>query len=155
MLLDPVDHPDLAAVLAHVLRDLTAPAPDARTAMRIRQRLRARVAVDAGADHDWGPLLPGAQYRVLHDDGRTFGWLLTMAAGTRLPVHAHDDGDEECLVLAGSVIAQGVRLRAGDYQVARRHSVHDDVWCDEDALVYLRSASSRRPHLATLRAQAG
>lgn len=140
--------------LTQTLLDCDGPAPDARTAKRLKQRLLARVALAAADDTTWGPLFPGAAYRVLHDDGRSFGWLLRMKAGTRLPEHTHDDGDEECLVLEGSVIAQGTRLAVGDYQNARRGSVHDDVWCDEDCLVYLRSASSRRAPLARLRAQA-
>jgi quercetin dioxygenase-like cupin family protein len=139
--------------LTRTLLDLDEAAPlSAGAAQRIKQRLLARVAFDADVDaapphaddRRWGPLFDGAHYRVLHDDGRTFGWLLRMRAGTRLPQHAHDDGDEECLVLEGSVIAQGTRLRVGDYQVARRHSVHDDVYCDEDCLIYLRSGSARR-----------
>lgn len=138
--------------LTRTLLDLDEAAPlSAGAAQRIKQRLLARVAFDADVDaaphaddRRWGPLFDGAHYRVLHDDGRTFGWLLRMRAGTRLPQHAHGDGDEECLVLEGSVIAQGTRLRVGDYQVARRHSVHDDVYCDEDCLIYLRSGSARR-----------
>jgi hypothetical protein len=128
--------------------------PDTATAGRIKRRVLARVAMLASDDRKWGPLGDGIAYRVLHDDGRTFGWLMNMTAGTRLPVHSHDDGDEECLVISGSVIAQGERLCTGDYQVALRHSVHDDVWCDEDALIYLRSASSQRPYLLKQRSAA-
>lgn len=150
-----MDEPaDDDAALARLLLDLHAPSPEARTAERIKRRLLTRAAFDAADDRRWGPLFEGASYRVLHDDGRTFGWLMRMKAGTRLPTHAHDDGDEECLVLEGSVIAQDTRLGVGDYQVARRASVHDDVWCDEDALVYLRSASWQRARLNQLRTSA-
>ena len=139
--------------LASLLLGLAPLAPDADSAERIRRRVLARVAVLAGDDCEWGPLGDGIAYRVLHDDGRTFGWLMRMAAGTRLPKHSHDDGDEECLVLSGSMIAQGERLGAGDYQVALRHSVHDDVWCGEDALIYLRSATAQRALMSGVRAR--
>jgi anti-sigma factor ChrR (cupin superfamily) len=128
------------------LLEALAPEAPAR-ADRIRRRLLARTACDAGAARGldrtagWRPFVAGAEKKILFDDGRTMTWLVRMAPGAALPAHRHDEGDEECLVLEGSVVVDGVRHGPGDYTLALCGSEHRSVWTDTGALFLLRSPS--------------
>jgi len=69
------------------------------------------------ADTDWIPApLPGLDYKVLHrDDARGYTTrLLRFAPGSTYPAHRHG-ATEEVFIVAGSVVLNGVTLRAGDY----------------------------------------
>lgn len=145
--------------------------PDASLSMeaqeRIKQQLMAKIAAttsvsgiasmspavsaapirDLRRDEGWVPLGKRVQVKVLHDDGRSFSWLLKLLPGGRLPVHDHADGAEECIVMEGRLRINGVEFYAGDFQIAMPGSVHDEVASDEGCLVYLRSPSSRKKDL--------
>lgn len=127
----PPDDPAWKGLLAGI----PAVAPPAR----VRAALLARIAEPppAGftfafaADAEFAPVphAPGVSARVLHVDeaaGR-FTCILKMAPGARYPAHRHD-GPEECVVLAGSIVVGGVRLRAGDYQRAAADTDHVEQW---------------------------
>ncbi len=69
------------------------------------------------ADTGWIPApLPGLDYKVLHrDDARGYTTrLLRFAPGSTYPAHRHG-ATEEVFIVAGSVLLNGVMLRAGDY----------------------------------------
>ena len=69
------------------------------------------------ADAEWIPTpLPGLDYKLLHrDDGRGYTTrLLRFAPGSTYPAHRHG-AVEEVFIVAGSVVLNGVTLRAGDY----------------------------------------
>jgi anti-sigma factor ChrR (cupin superfamily) len=121
-----------------------APMPDA-----VRERLRARileraagirvVRADAG---EWIPLLPGISIKRLRSDRerRSETNLWRLDAGAIIPEHDHHD-DEECLVLEGSIIQDGVEYRAGDYLHARAGSRHVPLRTPHGALLLIRSQS--------------
>ncbi|MFI5119814.1 MAG: cupin domain-containing protein [Thermoanaerobaculia bacterium] len=69
------------------------------------------------ADTEWIPApIPGLDYKVLHrDDARGYTTrLLRFAPGSTYPAH-HHGATEEVFIVAGSVVLNGVTLRAGDY----------------------------------------
>jgi ChrR Cupin-like domain len=69
------------------------------------------------ADTEWIPApLPGLDYKLLHrDDARGYTTrLLRFAPGSTYPAHRHG-AIEEVFLVAGSVVLNGVMLRAGDY----------------------------------------
>jgi len=69
------------------------------------------------ADTEWIPApLPGLDYKVLHrDDARGYTTrLLRFAPGSTYPAHRHG-ATEEVFIVSGSVVLNGVTLRAGDY----------------------------------------
>ena len=69
------------------------------------------------ADAEWIPTpLPGLDTKLLHrDDARGYTTrLLRFAPGSTYPAHRHG-ATEEVFIVAGSVVLNGVTLRAGDY----------------------------------------
>jgi quercetin dioxygenase-like cupin family protein len=69
------------------------------------------------ADVPWMPAAPpGLDFKVLHrDDARGYTTrLLRFAPGSSYPSHRHG-GVEEVFIVSGSVVLNGVTLRAGDY----------------------------------------
>lgn len=69
------------------------------------------------ADTEWIPTsLPGLDTKLLHrDDARGYTTrLLRFAPGSTYPAHRHG-ATEEVFIVAGSVVLNGVTLRAGDY----------------------------------------
>ncbi len=98
-------------------------------------------------DEGWVKLAKNMQVKVLHDDGVSLSWLLKLLPGGGLPVHDHADGEEECMVLEGSLRINGEDFIAGDYQIALPGLVHHEVSSEHGSLVYLRSPSSRRKDL--------
>ncbi|HEU0204790.1 MAG TPA: cupin domain-containing protein [Burkholderiaceae bacterium] len=138
-------------VEAMLLDSAQGTAPPAEVAARIKHRVLARVAgegaqaplVEILRADGWKPFVPGAEMKVLHDDGTTMSWLVRLAPGGRLPPHDHDAGPEECLMIEGELIVNGVRYGAGDYSIAARGSRHDEVRSETGALFFLRSPSWR------------
>lgn len=128
------------------LLEALAPEAPARADL-IRRRLLVRIASDAHAARSlertagWLPFVAGAEKKILFDDGRTMTWLVKMAPGAALPAHRHDEGDEECLVLEGTVLVNDVIYEPGDYALALRGSEHRSVRTDTGALFLLRSPS--------------
>jgi anti-sigma factor ChrR (cupin superfamily) len=62
--------------------------------------------------------------------------LLDVAPGSRFPAH-HHDGDEECYVISGSLMACGRRLGPGDFHHADGDTDHGELWTDEGCRVML------------------
>ncbi len=120
-----------------------APSPQLRAAVlaRVAREVRDGEAIVTTRSHeDWKPFAPGVEAKVLRDDGRTRTWLARMQAGATLPAHDHP-GDEECLVVEGSVILGDVLMRAGDYQIARKGTSHGEIRCPGGCVLMLRSPS--------------
>ena len=76
------------------------------------------VVVRAGG-HPWLAFLPGVKLQPLRVDrvARTQTSLWRLDAGATIPPHDHT-GEEECLVLEGSVDFEGKLYAAGDYLLA-------------------------------------
>ncbi len=69
------------------------------------------------AEAEWIPTaLPGLEFKLLHrDDARGCTTrLLRFAPGSTYPAHRHG-ATEEVFIVSGSVVLNGVMLRAGDY----------------------------------------
>ena len=120
-----------------------APSPGLRAQVmeRIAQDVRNRKAIVTTRSHeDWVPFAPGVESKVLNDDGKTQTWLARLQAGATLPAHYHF-GDEECMVVEGSVLLGDVLMQAGDYQIARKGSSHGEIRCPTGCVLMLRSPS--------------
>ena len=101
----------------------------------VRERLRARVLerangiqvvrADAGI---WSQVLPGISIKRLRADAATRSEtnLWRLGPGAVIPEHQHAD-DEECLVVEGSIIQDGIEYHAGDYLHASAGSRHSGV----------------------------
>lgn len=124
-------------------------APDAEVAARIRRRVRARLEDTASIitirrNAEWKSFFPGAERKVLFDDGVTISWLLRLAPGIRLPKHEHDAGPEECLVLEGDMWHEGECYQPGDYVIALQGSTHQETHTESGAVLFFRTPSARR-----------
>jgi quercetin dioxygenase-like cupin family protein len=86
---------------------------------------------------------PGISLRMLHlnRDDKKFTALMKMEPGARYPSH-HHDGDEECLVLEGSLMVGDHLMEAGDYQYCSAESDHVDQWTETGALLYVTAPLS-------------
>ena len=71
--------------------------------------------------------------------------LFRLAPGACLPAHDHDEGEEQCLVVAGDVWLDDAHYAAGDWQVAQRGTRHGAVRTDGGCLLFIRSAFTRSP----------
>jgi quercetin dioxygenase-like cupin family protein len=81
------------------------------------RRILPGVSAVLVADVPWMPAaLPGLDFKVLHrDDARGYTTrLLRFAPGSTYPSHRHG-ATEEVFIVSGSVVLNGVTLRAGDY----------------------------------------
>jgi anti-sigma factor ChrR (cupin superfamily) len=137
-----------AAVTALLLA-VAPEAPDAEVAARIRRRVRVRLDDTASIitlrrDAGWKSFFPGAERKVLFDDGITLSWLMRLSPGVRLPKHEHDAGPEECLVLEGDMWHEGECYVAGDYIVALQGSTHQETHTESGAVLFFRTPSARR-----------
>jgi anti-sigma factor ChrR (cupin superfamily) len=129
-----------------MLSDVAPQAPGVATAARLKRNVLRRIAAPPLAvlrEAAWRPFVAGTEIKVLFDDGVQRSWLVRMQAGSELPPHAHDEGDEECVVLEGEVWVNGLRYVPGDYTVALRGSMHHSVRTITGALFFLRSPSPR------------
>ncbi len=79
-------------------------------------------------DGTWKPLAPGIETKTLwrnQSTGRRV-FLLRMQPGAIMPEHEHS-GDEECMVLEGDMLVNGVAFGPGDFQVGYAGSHHPHV----------------------------
>lgn len=79
------------------------------------------------SDAGWEAIgIPGIEVKPLSVDAesRKATMLIRMAPGTSYPRHRHA-AREECFVLRGELRVGNKQLRAGDFQVADRDSIHD------------------------------
>ena len=124
----PDDAPLLVA-LAGLLPD-QLPVEEAR--LRLRNSILARasgVTVHAQrlAEGTWLTLLPGVQVKTLRSDAQTQTTLWRVQPGCTVPGHVHSH-EEECLILEGSIIHDGVEYFPGDFLLAlpgERHRVFE------------------------------
>ena len=68
--------------------------------------------------------------------------MLRFAPGGVLPAHDHAD-DEECVMIEGEIFIAGVRLVAGDWQIAPKGRPHPPLTSPRGGIVYIRSAVRR------------
>jgi quercetin dioxygenase-like cupin family protein len=95
--------------------------------------------VAKSSEREWVPTpYPGidrALFRNNDQGGRSS--VVRLAGGTRFPRHAHH-GNEEVVVLSGTVRIGGVELAAGDYLFTQPGEEHDVVAVSE-AIIFVSS----------------
>lgn len=131
----------LAAALAGLLPD-DPPPPDAARALRARildAARQSRTRVVRAEDGEWEAFLPGVAVKTLRKDPhtRTQTSLWRIEPGAAIPPHPHAI-EEECLVLTGAVVHDGVEYRAGDYLLAAAGERHKMFTCPGGATLLIR-----------------
>lgn len=130
-------------LLASKLDPLTR---DRKAAMKDRILARAQVATERkpaiitipASDDGWVEALPKIHIKQVYTDGTAESYLVRLDPGARAPAHGHP-GDEECVVLEGSIrYVGGSTLNAGDYEAVLAGARHSELVSDTGALVYLR-----------------
>jgi anti-sigma factor ChrR (cupin superfamily) len=136
------------AMLADVAGREIEPAVGARIKARVFERIGKTEQlsapgrpgfIDVLAEAGWQVLAPGVEMKVLFEDQTARSWMVRLQAGSELPPHEHDEGQEECLVLEGDVWLDDRQYGPGDYQIAQRGTWHGRVRSDGGCLLFLRS----------------
>jgi anti-sigma factor ChrR (cupin superfamily) len=124
----PREHDDL--LLAALAGLLPEQEPAAVAKSRIRAEILSRVKqpgtiITRAGEGAWQALLPGVQVKTLRSNpvAGTQTTLWRLQPGARIPPHPHHH-DEECLVLEGSIIQDGIEYLPGDYLLAQAGSTH-------------------------------
>lgn len=87
---------------------------------------------------DWQVLLPGVRMKMLHAEpppGR-HRYLVQMDPGARAPPHAHV-AVEECVMLGGELVINGLALTAGDFHMVPAGIEHPELRSPNGALFYI------------------
>lgn len=153
---DAKDEALLAAALAGLLPP-ERPAPETAGALRDRVLAAARegrtqvVRADEG---EWQAFVPGIRVKLLRQDprSRTQTSLWRIDPGAMIPPHSHV-AEEECLVLEGAIVHDGIRYAAGDFLLAAPGARHHAFTSPEGALLLIRGESLPDP--ARVRAALG
>lgn len=115
-------------------------APPPQLLANIEAVLDAEAAIDAYATNsrleqgEWQPVRPGVWRKRLWDD-RT--WLGRVEPGHAFAPHHHDQV-EHCLVLAGSMVVDGVEFGPGDYHAPVAGSDHGTLTTPGGLLLLIR-----------------
>ncbi len=119
------------------------PAPEAAAALRARilaDARRMRTQVVRADEGEWKPFVPGIRIKTLRRDEveGTQTSLWRIEPGAAVPPHPHTR-EEECLVLEGSVIHDGVEYFPGDFLLAPPGERHKPFVAPNGALLMIRS----------------
>jgi anti-sigma factor ChrR (cupin superfamily) len=96
------------------------------------------------AETEWqSASLPGLDYKLLHrDDANGYTTrLLRFAPGSTYPAHRHG-GTEEVFIVAGSVVLNGVTLRAGDYCRSEAGTSETEAYSAEGGMAIIVSSDA-------------
>lgn len=153
----PQDNDTLLAALAGLVPE-QSPAPEASAALRARilaDARRMRTQVTRADEGQWVPFVPGIRIKTLRRDEaegtQTSLWRLD--PGAVVPPHPHTR-EEECMVMEGSVVHDGVEYFAGDFLLAPVGERHHPFVAPNGALLLIRSELLPDPEkLARLAAQ--
>lgn len=90
----------------------------------------------------WTEMAPGVMCTILYEDpvAKRRSMLVRALPGAIYQSHDHEAGYEECLVLEGDLIMEGVTLRAGDFHLAPQGSSHPAATTVSGCLLYLSAA---------------
>ena len=88
---------------------------------------------------EWKPLLPGIHIKTLRIDRErgTQTTLWRLDPGARVPPHPHSH-EEECLVIEGSIVQNGIEYFPGDYLLADTGEKHATFDSPRGALFLIR-----------------
>lgn len=132
-------------VAAAIAGEVRAPALSAER----RQAMRARVLAAAATpgtrvlraeEGEWVEFVHGIRIKTLRrdEDAGTQTSLWRLEPGAKVPPHSHKH-EEECLVLEGSIIHDGVHYHAGDFLHALPKARHKPFESPDGALLMIRS----------------
>ncbi len=92
---------------------------------------------------EWIEAMPGAQFKVLHDDGNgldgLLSYLIKLEPGVSMKGHNHPF-DEECLMLEGDLTLGEHTLNKGDFHFANAGVPHGDVSTQNGCIAFIRGA---------------
>ena len=134
---------DDALLLAALAGALPEQLPDEAVRLRLRKQLLDRAAAPVGmkvlrADEgEWVTLLPGVLVKTLRQDATSQTTLWRVLAGASVPAHVHS-AQEECLVLEGSIVHDGIEYFAGDFLLAEPGDRHCRFETPRGALFMIR-----------------
>ncbi|MGL6209943.1 MAG: cupin domain-containing protein [Paracoccaceae bacterium] len=123
--------------LEHRLAPLLGLLPDVRPSDGLFARIAAKIGaqpapvgshVMRATDGSWHPLCEGIETKTLWHNaeiGRKV-MLVRIQPGAILPEHTHS-GDEECMVLEGDMVVDGVSFGPGDFQVSLVNTRHPTI----------------------------
>lgn len=94
----------------------------------------------------WREILPGVSTKLLHRDpvAARQSYLVQMTPGAVLPAHLHSEV-EECVVLEGALVVNGMRMEKGDFQMVPAGVAHPTMYAPEGALFFIRGELSLKP----------
>ncbi|WP_374690867.1 cupin domain-containing protein [Accumulibacter sp.] len=85
----------------------------------------------------WEPIADGVEQKILWRAGDVVSRFYRLAAGSRLPAHAHDC-DEEWMMFSGDAYLGDLLLQAGEFHVAPAGSAHGEISSEHGALAFVR-----------------
>ena len=92
---------------------------------------------------EWIEVFPGAQYKVLHDDGNgtdgLLSYLIKLEPGVEMDGHNHPF-DEECLMLEGDLTLGDITLNKGDFHYAAAGVTHGHLSTQNGCMAFIRGA---------------
>ena len=151
---------DEAAAYAAVVSHLSAAAPEAIPSTGVRDALLARIENDPSQsllrsqpgstnqtgldvfenDGQWTQVYEGVSVKKLYRDPKTefSTCLYKLEPGAYLPNHKHF-GSEQCFMISGDFVVNGITYREGDFTVALEKSTHYDLYSIGGATVLIIS----------------
>lgn len=92
---------------------------------------------------EWTEAMPGAYFKVLHDDGNgldgLLSYLIRLEPGVEMEGHAHPF-DEECLMLEGDLTLGDITLNKGDFHYAAAGMMHGHLSTNKGCMAFIRGA---------------
>ncbi|HTT04699.1 MAG TPA: cupin domain-containing protein [Steroidobacteraceae bacterium] len=118
---------------------------DSAVVAQLHARIKASITGSATevirhAAGEWRALLQGVEVKILHIDRAqgTQTALWRLMPGARIPSHPHLK-EEECLVLEGSLVNEGITYLQGDYLYAAAGAHHSEFISPSGALLMVRN----------------
>ena len=141
--------------IIEMLAEAQEPAPiPVELAARMRKNLMQNISQEKASqqegfstlrstDGEWVEVMPGAQFKVLHDDGNgldgLLSYLIKLDAGFEMQGHEHPF-DEECLMLEGDLTLGDITLNKGDFHYAASGVTHGYVSSKNGCMAFIRGA---------------
>lgn len=148
-------HSALDEYIIEMLAETQQPAPiplDLATRMRgdLLQKIKSVEASKQpgfstmlAKEGEWIEAFPGAQFKVLHDDGKgldgLLSYLIKLEPGVEMDGHDHPF-DEECLMLEGDLTLGDITLNKGDFHYASTGVRHGHLSTKNGCMAFIRGA---------------
>lgn len=119
------------------LKEQPAKTPTRDAGKTVRSILKIRTG-----EGDWQPFGKGLSRKVLFQDRErgTTTSLIKLEPGARIPSHQHD-GIEECVVIEGDIHSDTESFSSGDYLCAPAGSIHEQLFTNHGALLFIVAGS--------------